>query len=109
MLVGQKPGIGTIVAVKLISGDEIVGKIEILNAKELVIAKPIAIGLSPQQGIGFAPFMLSAEEDATLTFKLEQVITYVQAREEIKNAYIQSTSGITPAGPGNLPEGLVGT
>lgn len=108
MLVGQKPGIGTIVAVKLISGDEIVGKIEMLNAKELVVAKPIAIGLSPQ-GVGFAPFMVSVDDDVSLTFKLEQVITYAQAREEIKNAYIQSTSGITPVGAGNLPEGLVGT
>ena len=107
MLIKQKPEKGTIVAVKLISGDEIVGKIERLNATELVVSRPIAIGLSPQ-GVGFAPFMLSAAEDATLTFKLEQVITYVQAREEIKNAYIQSTSGITPAGAGSLPEGLVG-
>jgi len=107
MLMEQKPKIGKIVAVKLISGDEIVGKIEVLNAKEIVISKPIAIGIS-QQGVGFAPFMLSASEDAPLTFKLEQVITYTLAREEIKNAYIQSTSGITPAGSGNLPEGLVG-
>lgn len=107
MLIEQKIEKGTVVAVKLTSGDEIVGKIERINATELVISKPIAIGLS-QQGVGFAPFMLSAAEDVSLTFKLEQVITYVQAREEIKNAYIQSTSSITPAGLGNLPEGLVG-
>jgi len=107
MLIEQKLEKGTVVAVKLISGDEIVGKIERLNATELVILKPIAIGLSGQ-GIGFGPFMLSAADDVALTFKLEQVVTYVQAREEIKNAYIQSTSGITPAGSGNLPEGLVG-
>lgn len=107
MLIQQRPEQGTIVAVKLISGDEIVGKIERINETELVVSKPIAIGLSPQ-GVGFAPFMLSADEDVSITFKLEQVITYVQAREEIKNAYIQSTSGITPAGPGSLSEGLIG-
>lgn len=107
MLIEQKPEKGTIVAIKLISGDEIVGKIERLGTIDLVISKPIAIGLSAQ-GVGFAPFMLSVAEDASLTFKLEQIITYVQAREEIKSAYIQSTSGITPAGTGNLPEGLVG-
>lgn len=108
MLIDKKPGKGTIVAVKLISGDEIVGKIEELNTDSLVLAKPIAIGLS-SQGVGFAPFMLSAVDNATLTFKFEKIITYTQAREEIKNAYIQSTSGITPAGSGNLPEGLVST
>ena len=108
MLIEQKPEKGKVVAVKLISGDEIVGKIEVLNAKEIVLSKPIAVGVSPQQQIGFATFMVSVDDDATLTFKLEQIITYALAREEIKNAYIQSTSGITPVGAGNLPEGLVG-
>jgi len=107
MLIEQKPEKGTIVAVKLTSGDEIIGKIEVLNAKEIVLSKPIAIGIS-QQGAGFAPFMVSASDDVVLTFKREHVITYTEAREEIKNAYIQSTSGITLAGAGNLPEGLVG-
>ncbi len=107
MLLEQKPEKGTVVAIKLISGDEIVGKIERLNATEIVVSKPISIGITPQ-GVGFAPFMVSVVDDATLVFKLEQVITYAPAREEIKNAYIQSTSGITPAGTSSLPEGLVG-
>jgi len=106
MLIQQRPEQGTIVAVKLISGDEIVGKIERISATELVVSKPIAIGISAQ-GVGFAPFMVSADDDISLTFNLAQVITYIEAREEIKNAYIQSTSGITPAG--NLPEGLIST
>lgn len=106
MLIQQRPEQGTIVAVKLISGDEIVGKIERISATELVVSKPIAIGISAQ-GVGFAPFMVSADDDISLTFNLAQVITYIEAREEIKNAYIQSTSGITPAG--NLSEGLIST
>lgn len=107
MLIQQRPEQGTIVAVKLVGGEEILGKLERINATELVIFKPIAVGLSPQ-GVGFAPFMVSSSDDVSLTFKLEHVITYTQAREEIKNAYIESTSGITPAGAGSLPEGLVG-
>lgn len=107
MLIKQNLEKGTIIAVKLITGDEIVGKLERLNATEIVVSKPISIGLSPQ-GVAFAPFMVSAIDDVSLTFRLEQVITHTQAREEIKNAYIQSTSGITPAGPGSLPEGLIG-
>ena len=107
MLIEQNPEKGTIIAVKLITGEEIVGKLERLNATEIVVAKPIAIGLSPQ-GVGFAPFMVSASDDVSLTFRLEHVVTYAQARDEIKNAYIQSTSNITPAKPGNLPEGLIG-
>ena len=106
MLIQQRPEQGTIVAVKLTSGDEIVGKIERINATELVVSKPIAIGISAQ-GVGFAPFMVSADDDISFTFNLAQVITYIEAREEIKNAYIQSTSGITPAG--SLPEGLIST
>lgn len=106
MLIQQRPEQGTIIAVKLISGDEIVGKIERINATELVVSKPIAIGISAQ-GVGFAPFMVSADDDISLTFNLAQVITYTQVRKEIKDAYIQSISGITPAG--SLPEGLIST
>jgi len=51
--------------------------------------------------------MVSADDDISLTFNLAQVITYTQARKEIKDAYIQSISGITPAG--SLPEGLIST
>jgi len=107
MLIQQKIETGTIVAVKLVGGEEILGKLERQNATELVISKPIAVGLSPQ-GVGFAPFMISSTDDVSLTFKLEHVVTYTPARKEIKNAYIESTSGITPAGAGSLPEGLVG-
>ena len=63
-----------------------------------------------QNGVAFIPYMLGASENAELTFDLRHhIVTYTIAREELKNAYIQNTTGLVTAGPGSVPEGLIGS
>lgn len=102
---------GSIIAIKLTTGDEIIAKVvsHDVGADKLVITKPIAVGLAPNGAVAFIPFMIGAKEDAELTFDLRHhIVTYANAREELKNAYIENTSGIIPAG-GSMPEGLIGS
>ncbi len=104
MLITKPPASGDIIAIKLVTGEEIIAKLKTVNEVALVVSKPIAIGMS-QQGIAFMPFMVSADEDAELVFAHSMVVTHIIARQELKDAYIQNTSGITPAS--GLPEGLI--
>ncbi len=105
MLITKPPASGDIIAMKLITGEEVIAKLKTDNGTALVVSKPIAVGMSPQ-GVGFMPFMISADEDAEMVFPSSMVVTHVVVRKELKDAYIQNTSGIVPAN-GPLPSGLV--
>lgn len=104
MLISKRPEAGDIVAIKLITGDEVIAKLKTDNGNALVVSKPISIVMSPQ-GVVLLPFMIGANEDAEMVFSTAMVVTYVTARKELKDAYIGQTSGITPAS--GLPAGLI--
>lgn len=101
---------GSILAMKLSTGEEIIAKVisHDVGADKLVVSKPIAVGMGPNGSVAFMPYMLGLADDGEIILNMRfHVVTYANAREELKNAYIQNTSGITPAG-GSMPEGLVG-
>ncbi len=88
-----------IVTFKLVSGEEIVGKLVSLEFGTLVVNKPIVVAMQmvgPQQAsLGFLPFMAAANDDATLTFQPHAyLITPVLAREDVATGYINATSSL---------------
>ena len=107
MLLEKKAQDGDIVAIKLVSGNEIIAKLVEESENVIVISKPVELGMAATGGVGFGPFMIGAPDEVQMTFDLNMVVTFVKARKEIKDAYIQSTSGIVPAGPGSVPDGLI--
>lgn len=111
MLIKKNVEKGSIVAMKLVTGDEIIAKVVAYNvgANTLTISKPIAVGMATNGTVAFIPYMLGSPEDAEITFNMNHVVTHVNARDELKNAYIQNTTGIVTAGPGSVPDGLIGS
>lgn len=96
---------GDYVALRLVSGEEIVGKIVDINDTKITITKPILIQLqmvSPTQaGVGFAPYTAAVDEDARFVFSLSNLAHYpLPPSEQIKRNYISATSSleIAPAG-----------
>jgi len=101
MLIEKNATENDIVAVKLISGEELIGRaisIPTDPSYQLVLSKPIVLGMQQTQtgelGLGFGPFMLGIEDDAKITLEASSYITMVKARDEIKQAYIKSTTGL---------------
>ena len=108
MLITKKIEENDIVAVKLISGEELVGKL--IKHNPLELAKPIVLGMQQQPnpttgqvevGLGFAPFMLGMEDGGNITLEPGAYIVILKARDEIKQAYIKSTTGLDVP-PSNL-------
>jgi hypothetical protein len=104
---------GDYVSLKLINGDEIVGKVK--NIKEMVdgvahltLTKPVSLQVqmvSPQQaGIGFVPFMLSPEEDDVFAVPYTSLLVApMKAGERVAAAYVKTTSGLEiPTGKSGL-------
>ena len=103
MLVEKPIELGDIVAVKLRSGEEVIGKLKAMNGERIIIIKPLVLGMQqsiipstgqPEIGMGFAPFMLALADGGSVTFDRDGITTYIKARKEISDAYIQSTSSI---------------
>lgn len=108
MLVKKNIKKGSIIAIKLVTGDEIVSKVvsHDVGANILVISKPIAVAMAPNGSIAFIPYMVSAPDDVELTLNMDHIVTQTPARDELKNAYIQNTTGLVAAGSG-APKGLL--
>lgn len=108
MLIKKKPTTNDIVAVRLTTREEIVGRVTASTTDTLTLAKPLAIQIHqhPQNGgmaLGFAPYGLSTEEDATVVVYRSQMVTEeLHVRDDVKQSYVQATSSIqaAPAGGG---------
>ena len=97
MLIKKKPAKGDLLAIKLVNGEEIVGRIEDnpLGAGENDVTLKAPLGwMLTQQGVMPAPFMVTAEDKPTITYLGSAIIARTSPRKEIENAYIQITTGI---------------
>lgn len=101
MLIEKKPGVGDLIAIKLTTGEEVVGKIEenpaTANTNDVTLKAPVGWMLT-QQGVMPAPVMVTADDKPTITFSGTAIISKTKPRKEIADAYIQITTGIIPAG-----------
>lgn len=92
MLINKGISAGEVVSIKLISGEEIIARLEEDGAQGIKISKPLSVVPGPQ-GLGMMPFMfLSASDD--MTFKKEHVIAMNPAKKEAADQYLQGTTGI---------------
>ena len=107
MLIEKKLSVGDVVSLKLLSGEELIGKLKSMGETILVVSKPlvITIGAVPgpngtvQHGLQLVPFMFGLNDSDDVTISLANVITRVKTRDEIKQAYIKETTGIEAPGP----------
>jgi hypothetical protein len=81
-----------IIALKLITGEEILGELETEDEKQLTLNNPVGIavvrGKDGQPNVGFAPFPLHAEQvpDQKLALDKSHVIySYVPAEDFVNN------------------------
>jgi len=81
-----------ILALKLITGEEVLGEIESQSETEFVLCNPVGIavvrGSDGKPNVGFAPFPIHAEQKTGSTIALAKknvVYSYVPAEDFINN------------------------
>jgi len=85
-----------IYAFKLITGEEIVARIVSGNDDDgFDIEHPILCVLGPQ-GLQMMPYMLSSKMGGTLTLNTHSWIVFAEARDDVRDSWIQATTGIAP-------------
>lgn len=86
---------GDVVALKLSSGEEIIGSYQNESPTEIELRKPLAMAMTPQ-GPGLAPWIASADimSETNIKFSKPHVIAMVRAHKPIADVYLQATTGI---------------
>lgn len=97
----SKLAIGDVVGFKIITGDEVIAKIEEINETEWVVSNPCTLMPSPQ-GLGLIPSMFSLKDNAKLLLNRNHVIFYAEVDERLRTHYIEQTTGIQ-----TLPKGQI--
>lgn len=92
MLIQKPLDQGDIVSIKLITGEEILGKFDTITDNELAVKKPCTLAMG-QQGMGIVPWMLTTQPEVTKLNK-NTVVAYAPTDKEIAKAYIEATSSI---------------
>lgn len=108
MLIDKQIGVGDIISLKLISGEELIGKIKNINSSEFTINKPLILNVvaipaqdgSMQHALQLSPFMFGLDEANDIKIPMTGFIAYTKTRNEMKQSYLQETSSIeVPKGP----------
>lgn len=100
MLINKdNPKLNDVVSIRLVSGDEIVGRLlDSAGNNDVRLSRPIAAVMQPagrDLGLAFAPFMATASDIADVTFPASAVLCRpVKTRDDIAKGYTQATSPI---------------
>ena len=104
MLIDKRhtPDINDIVTIKLVSGEEIVGRLMDRTGDAILLAKPVQIIMQPvnanQIGLAFQPVLGSVNEHSTMQFSLTLLaIRPIKTNEDVTRNYIQATTGLVAA------------
>jgi hypothetical protein len=84
-----------IYTIKLTTGEEIVAKIVDVQDESIEIQNPILTVLSPQ-GLQMMPGLFSANLDRKVTLNKNSWVLVAETREDVRNSWIQATTGIAP-------------
>ena len=93
MLIEKPFKSGDIVSLKLSSGEELISKLEEDSEEFYKISKPLMVAATPQ-GLGLAPYMFTAEQDAFIKIAKRNIICIVPTEKDMASQYIQNTTGI---------------
>lgn len=97
MLLSIPYRIGDTVSLKLVSGEEVVAKLEEENADTISISKPVSLGMGPN-GPALTPFMLTSDVTNNIKIRNQHILAIGKTNSQVDSQYIQSTTGIALAG-----------
>lgn len=94
MLISTPIKLNDIVTIKMVGGDEVVGKLlDERTDNYIELSKPLLVMMA-QQGFGFVPYVLTAGPECSVKLDAKHVITYTKTYDEVRAVYIKQTTGL---------------
>lgn len=107
MLFEKKYTEGDVITLKLISGEEVIGKFLTEDMQTMTLSKPLSIGMT-QKGPGMGPVLITVDPDATLAFNKQAIILTAACHKDIADQYVYQTTGIQPVSAGSVKSVISG-
>ena len=82
-------------SIKIANGDEVIAKVLEESADEIVVQSPLTVVPGPQ-GLQLMPSFFTAELDVRVTINKSNCAMTAPVRDQIRDKYIEATTGITP-------------
>lgn len=93
MLIDKGISAGSVVTLKLVSGEEIIAKYVEESLDSIKISKPMSLSMSPK-GLGMMPFAFTVGGDKDISVFKTAVIMISVTDKQFADQFIQSTTGI---------------
>lgn len=83
-----------VVTLKLVGGDEVVGRVvSPLPGNEIEISKPLLVMMS-QQGFGLVPYVLTAAPDVKIKIDIKHIVVLTKTYDQVAKEYLKQTTGL---------------
>ena len=105
MLISNTRYDNEIISFKLLNGDEIVGRVLEYNAIDWKVERPCTV-VPSQKGIMLISTLFTTEPDITVHINKNQVLLHAPTAKQVRDYYIQVTTGIQPVSAAILAGGL---
>lgn len=92
---------GEIISLKLITGEEVIGKYVSEDMMEIVLSKPIMLAMTPK-GPAMAPMMITLDPEKDYGITKSAIILKGSTVKEIADQYTYQTTGIQPVSAGSI-------
>lgn len=97
-----------VVTIKLVTGDELIGKLVTKGNNSVTISKPLSVVLQMVQqqhngrlvevpNVSFMPYMFSVDEETKYSISLDKIVVMCKSAQVAAQQYIKSTSSIVPS------------
>lgn len=92
---------GDIVSLKIITGEEIIGKYVKEDMSSFTLSKPLMLAMS-KQGPAMMPLMMTVNPEQDFTINKSVVIIQGETVKEIADQYLFQTTGVQPVRAGSI-------
>lgn len=99
MLIEKSVSAGDLASLKLITGEEIIARLEEERADAYVISRPVML-VPTERGTAMVGYLLTADVDKNLVIDRSKVIVIALSKKELEPSYIQATTGISTINTG---------
>ena len=96
MLITKGVAVGEVITMKLVTSEELVGKLAEETDSYYVIERPLTLVMS-QQGLGLQPWLFTVEPEKPAKIFKDKVLVVAPTLKAMADNYLQGTSGIALA------------
>jgi hypothetical protein len=86
---------GDVIDFKLMSGEEIIGRLHEDHPDEYVLMKPMSLINTPNGGLGMMPSPIASDHVTPVMLNKHAVALHCKCEQSLASQYLEKTTGIT--------------